>query len=480
MSDRIKHEINKRIRKIQSMQAHKITNYFKIKKEKAKLQAYEEGTRTALTTDATNRGTSTNVVNKNNYKTYAKKVRTAVEMYDALIDYGGEICKGVVDTRVSFIAGEGLSVTSSKKAGQAFIDNFLKLNKLNGSRLLDMVLSGELEGRSLAVLDVAKHPIIKEEAYIRCRNYSWYKYDYTAHADPQDTNTAKYVTYREGKGKAGKPKTITMNTAVYTRLGGRQRDINEAYNRVHNILTDMENFSRAKYDLRNNTHLFGKYSPYFKTADLASAKAIKNDLEAGEWGPGTAYAGTGDFSIVEPAGTAADAIIKDMLQALKCVSLTMGIPVHFLAYPELMSNRATADNLMELVNASTRKDRLIWEEAFEEIIIKAMTLAVNEGLADNKILGGDIQVKLPMISIALLKQIIEIWHPLLGEEVISMFTFMNMLPGINPSAELKQIEKEKEEKGRNSPLQNKTVNNAIAQAREQGEPPNEGDDKPVQ
>jgi hypothetical protein len=39
-----------------------------------------------------------------------------------------------------------------------------------------------------------------------------------------------------------------------------------------------------------------------------------------------------------------------------------------------MSNRATAENLMELVSASTLKERETWIGAYEEVIVKGMAM----------------------------------------------------------------------------------------------------------
>jgi hypothetical protein len=279
--------------------------------------------------------------------------------------------------------------------------------------------------------------------------------------EPNDTDLIKNITYRQKKEASGE-KTILPDKSVYVRLGSMQTyDVNRTPNRLHAVLTQIENCSRAGFDLRENTHLYGKWTPVWKTETIQEAKAINNDIESLNWEPGTGYAGTADFKYAEPGGGASDAIKHDMLTSLKYISLTMGIPIHFLSWPELMSNRATADALYEVVVISTKRDRLIWEESFKELINKACVLAVDEGIADNAILKGDIQVKLPIVSMALLKQLIEVWYPLLTDNIISEFTFRNMLPGINPVEEVKLVDKEKEKRMENSPFNNDTTNNIL-------------------
>ena len=67
--------------------------------------------------------------------------------------------------------------------------------------------------------------------------------------------------------------------------------------------------------------------------------------------------------------------IKEESQALvKTISGTTGVPVHFLGYPELLSNRDTADNLIQFLELTTSKERRTWIGAYEELFQKAMVL----------------------------------------------------------------------------------------------------------
>ena len=67
--------------------------------------------------------------------------------------------------------------------------------------------------------------------------------------------------------------------------------------------------------------------------------------------------------------------LKEETQALaKTVSGTTGIPVHFLGYPELLSNRDTAENLVALIVLSTNKERHTWTGAYDELCHKAMII----------------------------------------------------------------------------------------------------------
>jgi hypothetical protein len=461
----IRRVIDFKKRKIQAIKnkgfLNSLVKFNVVRRAKREIQALEEGQRDILIPSVTN--TSSNVrseaVDINNYPTYPNQVGAAYDFYDNKKEYGGDLTKGLVETRVAMIAGEGLSVNSPNEAKAKWIEDFLLVNKLHGSRLMKWITTGELEGKNLILLKPGIDAVTGDKV-IKARSWEWNYYNYTVEVDAFDRDEIKAIKYKE-KSDFAKEKTVNPKTATYVKLAGADQDVNITSNRLHAILTDIENYSRAKYDLRKNTHLFGRVSPYFNTEDGASAKSINADLQANEWPIGTAYAGPAKFSYVEPTGAGSQSILMDMLTSLRVISMMLGIPIHFLAHPELMSNRATADTLHEVVINSTRKDRLIWDESFKEIIQKALVMAVDAGIADNSILKGDFQVRLPIISISLLKQIIEIWYPLLQDDVISQFTFSNMLPGINPVEEKELLKKEKEERIKENPLNNGVRNPLI-------------------
>ena len=420
------------------------------KKKLKRMRIQAEGNRNAidiLTTLVTQVRTGSKEINLNNFTSYDSQVNETYRMYDAVSDYGGELLKGIIETRTSFIAGEGISVYAEKKVTEKYIKKFFDLNQLNGSRLLNMVLTGEMEGKNLVILQPKRKEIFyKKEllkGFITARSFSWYINNYEIQVNKFDTDEITRISYKS-KTDEMKEKTIPIKQAIYIKLGGSPDKIDDTPSRIHNILTDIENASRMKYDLRRNNHLFGTLTHYWQTETGSEAKAINNDVQNENWVPGKAFAGTAKFSIVGPPMGASEALTKEFLLALKIISAATGIPIHWLAWPELMSNRATAENMLEVINAATVMSRLIWNEKFKEMIIKSMDLAIADGLEDSSI-KGDFIVKLDSVSLATIKALSETWMPLQIGEVISMATLRSKVPGIDPGEEKKMIEKEKEE-----------------------------------
>jgi hypothetical protein len=435
------------------------------------LQALEEAERDILNIAVTGFNVTTGVADKNNFRTYAEQVSAAYEMYEARGDYGAELFGSVVDMRASFIGGEGISVVTKNKAAEKWTADFLADNKLNGSRLIDIILTGELEGRNLLTLAISGKDTGLERdkgaKYIAVEEVLWYAKRYQVTENGQRFEKATYKS-------ESKDVTVNPGDSAYIVLGKRLwSDHNSTPGRLHKVITDFQNFSRAKYDLRNNTHLFGKVMPNFKTKDAGDAAAVNKLLsEKDGWKIGDAFVGPAEFGLKEPTGAAGKSVESDALLALKLISSASGIPMHWLAWPELMSNRATAENLMEVVNAATARERLVWEEGLRELILKAMIMAAEKTGAGNGIIDPDIKVMLPFTSVALQKQTSEIMGADLDRKLISKKTYVAAVyPGsIDYETEKTIIDKEDEEAAEKSPMKNGALEEALKNIRDgQGE-----------
>jgi hypothetical protein len=445
-------------------------NRRKIKETKLKIQALEEGQRQdVLTPSVTGVTTVAEVVDKNNYPTYSGQVQSINEMYNNRTDYSGEFLRAVLDTRVSFIIGEGLTIKSDDKRLVKWINSFLDFNKLRGSKSLDSVLTGEMEGKCLWILKADN-----KAQQVKVKRLSYYNTPYTVNTDEDDDEQIKNIEF-QGSSQEAEIKKAKQDISVYIKLGGSPDRKNRTPPVIANVLTDIENSSRCKYDLRKNNHLFGRITPFFQTQSNSEAKALNGKIIAENWKVGKAFTGTAEFSLVEPSGRALESLKEELVILMKHISLNTKIPIQWLAYPELLSNRATADNMIEMINAGTIRERTIWEEAYTELIRKAMVISFMKGwIKFNK--PDDFIVEIPQVSIALLEQIQSVWMPLSEAGYISRDTTRGKVPGIDPSVEkelLERQEKEDTEKGmkveKDKLLNNNAIGDAIAQNNKKGE-----------
>lgn len=467
-----------------ALSEHPVRNRSRIQAMKSKMQVIEEcesrrvrmhvqsqveAQRDILNTAVTGLLTVGAVIDKNNYTNYEKQVQAAYEMYDGLAKYGSEILPAVTDIRVAFIAGEGVSIYSDNKAKMEFLQRFIKHNFLSGSKLLSAVLMTELEGRTLFLLKSIKAKDASGVGNVDARLFSWWRNKYTVKRNKEDYESIESIEYTTDD--SSEPKKIDLEHSVYIKTGGCNYKDDKTPSKIGKVLTQCENASRAAFDLRKNTHLFGRVFPFWKTATSGEAKTINDIVQSKSFEIGDAYAGPADLSLLEPSGSSADALIKDMQNSLRFVAASTGVPIHWLAWPELMSNRATAENMLEVVSAATKKERLILQEQLLVMFDKVCQIGVDELAEDKSILEGDLEVRLPLISLASLQQLIDVWQPVLQEGLISRFTFRNMLPGIDPTREDELIKKEKDEDAKNSPMQNSAASEALQQIKDNNAQP---------
>jgi hypothetical protein len=471
---------------------------------------------------------------KNNHRSYSSQIQAIYQMYFNESYYGGEIARGIIDTRVAMLCGEGINVIvfdspeflemqkakkeeevkqlqsqpqptqakpalpakvqslevkketnikvkeepkdvtgevgepqtdeevqeeeitdEKKKQVKEFVNKFLKWNKLQGEGLIEIGECGEREGKVLLVLNPVK---VKDETIIKVEVFDYYtnKYD----IERKNGEITK-ITYTKNM----KTIPIPVDRAVFIQLSGLKKDYVKTPPRIANVLTQIENYSRAKYDLRKNNHLFSKTTPFFKTLTQGEAASINNDIASKKWIVGMGYAGSADFSYVSQDTGASTCINEERIMDMKDIATTIGLPIFFMNYPELMSNRAVADTMMESVNQSTKKERLIYQSAMIELIQKAMQLAVDSDV-EGAIYEPDMfDVNIPLITLDSLKSLIEIWCVLMDKGVVAKKTVQGKIPGINPIDEEKQIQEEKQENIANNPIVQGTMGDIMDEAK---------------
>jgi hypothetical protein len=454
---------------------------------KGAVQAMVEGFRDILSSSILNpQAGNPAVVDQNNYITYESQIYQIYYMYNARSKYGACLLGGIVDVRTAFIAGGGLSIASTLEADEAdnsdeiqaltdnmatgdtdnpmmneappetepeeedevecFLNKIIDDNDLNGHRLVKLIKTGEMEGKCLMVLIADK-----KNKKIKVRHFSWRLSRYDIITDPADREKVIKVVYYDDDGAAHE---IDADECVYVKIGGSTDKINETPPKIAKVLTQIENFDRSLYDERKNNFLFGRVTPVFKTDNVQEAKALQTNIQGKRWNVGDGYVGNADHYYVEPSGKASEVLRSERTDLLRVISMSVGIPAHFLAYPDLLSNRATADSMVEVLQAMTSEERYIWEKSFKELFQKAMVMATDEGFDWACNYQDDFIVKLNQSSWMQLKSIIETWSPLQDKDVISMATLRNMCPGILPQEEKCLIQKEKTENMQNSPMFN--------------------------
>jgi hypothetical protein len=159
-------------------------------------------------------------------------------------------------------------------------------------------------------------------------------------------------------------------------------------------------------------------------------------------------AGTSELIFIKLDISGVESIEKEIENLIKMISGTTGVPVHYLGFVDLMSNRSTAETLIEMVNAATNKERKTWIGAYEETISKAMVMwneAAEKGMSKEKQLDpSKIQVDIPIITKEHYERIEKIFLPATIAGKLSDEFFLSQIPGLDVKAEMERKEAKEE------------------------------------
>jgi len=250
---------------------------------------------------------------------------------------------------------------------------------------------------------------------------------------------------------------------IYVRTGGDDTNSQGPVTKTGVVLTDIENYDRAIKDMRRNNHIFARVTPTFKTKDNKETISLMKSLADIKWTIGKAFIGSAIFGYESPETSAYENLTAELVATIKTISSVTGVPVHWLGYVDLMSNRATAQTLYELIKNATVIERVLWQQALYDMIAKGQELYIDAGGEGLSKLDHDFEVRLPLIDFSEFLERVKALNLAYGDEAISVDDYRNMLPGIDPLKTRRAIEKAKEEDG------NQLVKKGVPIFKEEGE-----------
>jgi len=407
---------------------------------KKKLQAMSEGQKSQLDIEslllASRSSFSIGGVN-NSYTTYESQVREAYKKYNSEAEWGNQQFKSVADIRISFIAGEGVSVAAKNQTFIKWLNNFVKKNKAFGSMFFNSVIGAELTGKCLFTLRTVpgEYPQIVRVPYSPDQPYE------VVLSDFWDPSSVVDVVIKKG----GKTESLGLPNFIYIRTGGDDIDINRTTAKCGAILNDAENYDRAVKDIRRLNHVLARITPIFQTKDEAETNKLANFLKKWKWKIGQTFVGTAKMTY-ETVGTGAHQNLKDELSTtIKNIASVTGVPVHWVGWTDLMSNRSTADSLYDTIGTATVRERTLFSEGIYDLIVKAQELYIDSGGTDINKVYTDFEVKIPVIDFSKFLETVRALSIAYNDDVISRSDYQNMIPGIDPLATEKALKAEQKE-----------------------------------
>ena len=384
----------------------------------------------------------------NKYRSYSEKVTALSRMYDGSAVWGNQLTKALINIRSYFIMGAGVSfgVEELKSVNtKKFMNDFIKLNHLEQRSPLEWAKEAQIEGKILLQLIPDKEYVNKQNTStgnIKVKYIPWTVYQYEVESDPKDYNQFTRVTWDTAKYGKG---NLTAGEFVYIPFGGRSYQVNKTPPMLSACIRELETIDKAFFDWRKIDHLFAAPTPFIKAETSSKAESIYQKLKDATWKVGKLLVVEGDLSLVGPEMQGVEWLKHEIVACIQLVSAISGVPVHFLGFPELIgAGRATADSMMESIQAATSTERSLWNDGMEELLTKAAIMAseqLNRGLLE----ASDINISIPFLSQQHLQELVDVWFPLYEGGVISLKTLHSKIPEINSSEEQKNLDKAKQE-----------------------------------
>jgi hypothetical protein len=371
----------------------------------------------------------------NPYPSYADKTNELGRKYVGTADWGNEITPNVIDMRAAFTIGEGIRVVvrdgvepETVSREMEFIREFIEVNDLDGEVPQQWCIESQIEGRCLVRLSA------DERGKIHARHISWRAKNYTVQTPPDDYATYSAVTF----GSAAS--ALQPEQFVYGVFGGVMSDPNHPTSKVASALQHLDGLSKAFADWRKINAYFASPTPHFKVETRQQADQLYADLKRLNWRIGQFLVSTADFTLVSAGMAGIESVLQEISYHARALSGHTGIPVHFLGFPELLSNRATADNLFEMVGASILRDRRVWFGFYNELFSKALVMANTFGKRGFR--TDAIQVEIPEATSAKLSELVTVWLPIRESGQLSQKTFLSHVPDLDVDTEMEMLDDE--------------------------------------
>jgi hypothetical protein len=382
----------------------------------------------------------------NSYPTFDESIKELSRKYEGIAEWGCDQTRTIIDCRAAFTIGDGIQVVEiDPTTGRAtleptgkfdkerqFIQAFINHNNLDEEAVQEYAKEAELEGRILFRLIPNA-----DGKNIDLRLLSYNTNHYVVESDPNDYQHYTKVTYKQ------KSTEITLNEGefIYKKFAGRVDKVNDIMPKTATILRKLEDLDKAMKDLRAINNLFASPTPHFDCTEANAAVDLNELLKKVNWKIGKfIVTNNTKFTLVGADAAGAESIVKEVVSICKIISGIVGIPVHFLGLPDLMSNRSTSTDMFEMIIASTNRERKTWIGTYEEVFNLAMKISNQSFKTTFK--EESVSCDIPQITAEKIKALAEVWLPLFQANVVDLDYMLSMVPNADPKRIKENADKE--------------------------------------
>jgi len=393
----------------------------------------------------------------NEYRTYSTAVKAIEDKYVGSAEWGCVLTGSIIDLRAAFTIGQGIKVITAEntterkaKAELEFANDFFEYNKLDQEMPVELAKEAEIEGKIALKIKLEEAKDFKDGKYekmVSVRFISWLETGYEVKTPKGDYMNYTSLTWQP-KDDA-KEEILDPKEFVYNKFGGRISKPNQAQPKVMKCLTQIDDVSKALRDWREINHIFAMPIFDIECDDAESVTDANKAMNDYRMNIKRAFIhAKSKLSILGPDMSGIDSLSKEIIDKIKIISGTTGIPVHFLGLLDLLKNRATGESTRELVNAGTEKERVIWKGTYKELIEKAFTMYF-EFSQLTKLDASKLDIEIPVVTEEQWIHIEKVLLPLYLASAISIDYLLSQVPNVDASKELQRLgkaEKDQSEK----------------------------------
>lgn len=375
----------------------------------------------------------------NAYKSYSSQVNHTYKKYNGEEDYGNNLVRAIVDIRASFISGEGLTITSQDKAPEKFTDfitNFVEENKLNSTKLFAMAKTAEMCGYVIPFIKKAKDQTPRLCILTNNRGKTVF---YPKLSNPYDTSSITGVMAKKEEGS----EPVGVHNFAFIVTGGDGTSVTDLTTKVGVVLQECDSYDRAIKEMRELNYKMARITPSFETKNKSETDQVANWITKNNWNIGKAFVGTAKLTYQVPGTGAHTNLNTELSASVKSISGTTSVPVHWLGHVDLMSNRATADELYNMINNGTVMERLALADGMKQIILEAQAMYIDEG-GDLDEVYRDFTVNIPLIDFNRFESMVKAYSLLHADDIISKKTYRGIVPNVDALQEEEQIQAERD------------------------------------
>jgi|TARA_Y100000310_G_scaffold473_1_gene544 hypothetical protein len=366
-----------------------------------------------------------------------ERIKKLRQMFKGEAAYGNVACNAVVNFNSTFQFANGILAMAEDgqeaKEELKALEHFLDFNDFNEEMGLALGQEGELSGQVLF-----RWSWDDNEKQVKAWVVPLIETQYIVQYKEGDFTTVDQAILYPGTDQQ---EEVPGDQVVFIKFRGL---LNGSYGVPTPMpcLEHMENIDKGREDLRKIDHLFAAPTPIFGMSDAERVDAMNTKVGAGNWKIGQALILLKDElgQYLEISTSGHEALLKEVELNIQLISAVTDVPVHFLGWPQLLSNRATSTDMFESPVKRAMAEQRIWMGGFEELVKKVFDL-INFKL-QSALDAHKVTLAFPPIRTGNLNETMAAWLPAAVSNKVSHRTFLEKVGVDNPDKEIEEIVKE--------------------------------------